>query len=118
MGKWTSLGLTALIAVVFGFLGSFVAVNVSTDQLRGPQGASGLAGPPGEQGPAGLDGADGVDGARGPAGKAGKAGRAARKPATDLGTTGCAGRSVEVVTDVTVRDQKVNVTKKTVCVVG
>ncbi|MGZ4438677.1 MAG: collagen-like triple helix repeat-containing protein [Nocardioides sp.] len=117
MGKWASLGLTALIAVVFGFLGSFVAVNVSSEQLRGAQGATGLQGAPGPQGPAGIDGADGVDGARGPAGRAGKAGHAAAKAATDLGTVGCVGRSVEVVTDVTVKNQKISLTKKTVCVV-
>ena len=114
MGKWVSLAVTALIALVFGFLGAFVAVNVAADQLRGPQGATGLAGPPGEQGPAGLDGADGETG---PRGASGRAGQAARRTPTNLGTAGCAGRSVSVVTDVTVKDQKMSLTRKPVCVV-
>ena len=114
MGKWAQLGITALVALVFGFLGALVAVDVEHDALRGPQGASGLAGPPGARGPAGLDGADGVDGARGPAGKAGKA---ARRVSTDLGTSGCAGSAQQVVTDVTVVGKKMHVTKADVCVV-
>ena len=117
MGKWGALGLTAVIAVVFGFLGAFVAVQVSGDTLRGPQGASGLAGPPGKQGAAGLDGADGLPGPPGRDGRNGKAGKAARVSSTDLGTANCAGRSVDVVTDVQIRNQKMSLTKKPVCVV-
>jgi hypothetical protein len=114
LGTWT---LTAVIAVVFGFLGAFVAVQVFADQLRGEQGVTGLAGPPGEQGPSGQDGADGAPGARGLPGKAGRAGRAAAPKRTDLGTTGCAGTAVDVVTDVVVKGQRMNLVKKPVCVV-
>lgn len=114
MGKWVSLGVTAMIALVFGFLGALVAVNVSADQLRGPQGATGLAGPPGEQGPPGQDGADG---ARGAPGAPGKAARAAQRKPTDLGTSNCAGSSVDVVTNVTLTGQKMSLKKDRVCVV-
>lgn len=114
MGKWASLLVTAVVAVVFGFLGAFAAVHVYADQLRGPQGATGLAGPPGEQGPPGQDGADGDPG---PRGLPGKAGRAAQRVTSNLGTTGCAGASVDVVTDVIVRNQQMNLVKKPVCVV-
>lgn len=117
MGK---IVLTCVLALVFGFGGAAGAVTVFQDSLRGPQGESGLTGPPGPEGPAGQDGADGVDGARGPAGKAGKAGKAAKTEPTvlNLGIQGCTGRSVEVVTDVTVTAaQKIKLTKKNVCVV-
>ncbi len=114
MGKWGTLLVTAVVAVVFGFVGAFAAVNVFADQMQGPQGPTGLAGPPGEQGPPGQDGADG---ARGPRGLPGKPGHAARKVSTDLGTTGCAGRSVDVVTDVVIKNQTMNLVKKPVCVV-
>ncbi len=114
MGKIATLLVTAVIALVFGFAGAFVAVHVFADQLRGAQGATGLAGPPGEQGPAGLDGADGE---RGPRGAAGRAGRAALQRPTDIGTGGCRGASVTVVTDVTVANQKMRLTKKPLCVV-
>lgn len=114
MGKLASLAVTAAISVVFGFLGAFAAVHVSTDQLRGPQGATGLAGPPGEQGPPGQDGADG---APGPPGAAGRAAKPAQLRPTGLGTANCAGPSVDVVTGVTIVAQKVRLTKKPVCVV-
>jgi hypothetical protein len=114
MGKLPTLLVTAAIALVFGFLGALAAVNVFADQLRGPQGATGLAGPPGEQGPPGQDGADGEPG---PAGPAGKAAQAARQKPTDIGTSGCAGSSVDVVTDVTIKDQKMSLVKRPVCVV-
>ena len=117
MGKLATLLVTAAIALVCGFLGAFAAVNVFADQLRGPQGASGLAGPPGEQGPAGQDGADGADGEPGPPGPAGKAAQAARQKPTNIGTSGCAGSSVDVVTDVMIKDQKMSLVKKPVCVV-
>jgi len=117
MGK---IVLTCVLALVFGFGGAVGAVTVMQDSLRGPQGESGLAGPPGPEGPAGQDGADGVDGARGPSGKAGKAGKAAEVTPTilNLGIQGCTGRSVQVVTDVTITaDQKLKLTKRNVCVV-
>lgn len=117
MGKLPTLLVTAAIALVFGFIGAFAAVNVFADQLRGPQGATGLAGPPGEQGPAGQDGADGEPGPAGPAGKAGRAAKVARQKPTDIGTSGCAGSSVDVVTDVMIKDQKMSLVKKPVCVV-
>jgi hypothetical protein len=112
--------LTCVLALVFGFGGAAGAVTMMHDSLRGPQGESGLAGPPGPEGPAGQDGADGQDGARGPAGKAGKAGKAAKVTPTtlNLGVQGCTGRSVQVVTDVTVTAaQKLKLIKKNVCVV-
>lgn len=115
MGK---IVLTCVLALVFGFGGAAGAVTVFQDSLRGPQGQSGLTGPPGPQGPAGQDGADGVDGARGPAGKAGKAAKT-EPTVLDLGIQGCTGRSVQVVTDVTVTAaQKIKLTKKNVCVVN
>ena len=110
--------LTCVLALVFGFGGAAGAVTVFQDSLRGPQGESGLTGPPGPQGPAGQDGADGVDGARGPAGKAGKAAKT-EPTVLNLGIQGCTGRSVQVVTDVTVTAaQKIKLTKKDVCVVN
>lgn len=114
MGK---IVLTCVLALVFGFGGAAGAVTVMQDSLRGPQGESGLAGPPGPEGPAGQDGADGVDGARGPSGRAGKAAKVT--PTTlDLGIQGCTGRSVQVVTDVTITaDQKLKLIKRNVCVV-
>ena len=115
MGK---IVLTCVLALVFGFGGAAGAVTVFQDSLRGPQGQSGLTGPPGSEGPAGQDGADGVDGARGPAGKAGKAAKT-EPTVLDLGIQGCTGRSVQVVTDVTVTAaQKIKLTKKNVCVVN
>lgn len=115
MGK---IVLTCVLALVFGFGGAAGAVTVFQDSLRGPQGQSGLTGPPGPEGPAGQDGADGHDGARGPSGKAGKAPKT--EPTTlNLGIQGCTGRSVQVVTDVTITAaQKVKLTKKNVCVVN
>ena len=115
MGK---IVLTCVLALVFGFGGAAGAVAVFQDSLRGPQGQSGLTGPPGPEGPAGQDGADGQDGARGPSGKAGKAPKT--EPTTlNLGIQGCTGRSVQVVTDVTITAaQKIKLTKKNVCVVN
>ena len=114
MGK---IVLTCVLALVFGFGGAAGAVTVFQDSLRGPQGESGLAGPPGPEGPSGQDGSDGQDGARGPAGKAGKAPKV--EPTTvNLGSQGCTGRSVQVVTDLTVTAaQKIKLVKKDVCVV-
>jgi len=115
MGK---IVLTCVLALVFGFGGAAGAVTVFQDSLRGPQGESGLTGPPGPEGPAGRDGADGVDGARGPAGKTGKAAKT-EPTVLNLGIQGCTGRSVQVVTDVTVTAaQKIKLTKKDVCVVN
>ena len=115
MGK---IVLTCVLALVFGFGGAAGAVTVFQDSLRGPQGESGLTGPPGPEGPAGLDGADGVDGARGRAGRAGKAAKT-EPTVLNLGIQGCTGRSVQVVTDVTVTAaQKIKLTKKDVCVVN
>ena len=115
MGK---IVLTCVLALVFGFGGAAGAVTVFQDSLRGPQGQSGLTGPPGPEGLAGQDGADGQDGARGPSGKAGKAPKT--EPTTlNLGIQGCTGRSVQVVTDVTITAaQKIKLTKKNVCVVN
>ena len=116
--------LSSVLALVFGFGGAAGAVSTFHTSLRGEQGATGLAGAPGPEGPAGADGVDGKDGARGPAGKQGKAGRpgkAAKKVAvpTDLGTGGCAGRSIQVVTQVTVtKNQQIRLTKQNVCIVA
>jgi hypothetical protein len=112
--------VSALLAALFGFGGAVGAMVAFHDDFRGEQGATGLRGQPGEAGEAGLDGVDGQDGAPGPRGKPGKAGKAADvpelPPALDLGTTGCAGASVEVVTDVRVVRQRVQLEKDTVCV--
>jgi hypothetical protein len=113
MGKMATLVLVCVLSIVCGFLGALASVSLFHDQLQGPQGATGLTGPPGAQGPAGVDGADGVDGARG---AAGKSGRAARAQPVDLGSNGCSGRSVDVVTDVTITAGKMHLTKKPVCV--
>ena len=115
MGK---LIVTCVLAVVFGFIGAFAAVAVFQSSLAGPQGESGLTGPPGPQGEAGARGADGADGAAGKPGKAGKAAKAPDPVPVDLGVQGCSGRSVEVITDVTITaNQKLKVAKKNVCVV-
>jgi len=114
MGKWLQLGITALVALVFGFIGAVVAVNVQHDSLVGPQGPAGLAGPPGAKGPQGDAGAQGEPGTNGANGRNGKS---VKKASTNLGTTGCAGSSQQVVTDVTVDSKKtMHVTKKDVCV--
>jgi hypothetical protein len=117
MGK---IVLTCVLALVFGCGDAVGAVTVMQDSLRGPQGDSGLAGPPGPEGPAGrdgADGADGVDGARGPSGKAGKTAKVT-PTVLNLGIEGCTGRSVQVVTDVTITtDQKLRLIKRNVCVV-
>jgi hypothetical protein len=64
-----------------------------------------------------VDGVDGVDGARGPSGKAGKAAKVT-PTVLNLGLEGCTGRSVQVVTDVTITtDQKLRLIKRNVCVV-
>ena len=117
MAKMSNLVVTGIIALVCGFLGALGAVTVFEGQLAGPQGATGLSGPPGEQGPAGVDGRDGVDGQRGPRGPRGRDGDAAQDVPVDLGTEGCVGRSVEVVTDVTVnRQQEMQLEKQPLCV--
>jgi len=119
MGKTV---LTCVLALVFGFGGAVVGVMAFQDSLRGEQGATGLTGAPGPEGPAGQDGADGQDGQDGAAGARGPAGRAAKtepRP-VDLGMDGCSGRSVQVITDVTItqgKAPKLRLTKKNVCVV-
>ena len=116
--------LSSVLALVFGFGGAAGAVSTFHTSRRGEQGATGLAGAPGPEGPAGADGIDGKDGARGKTGKQGKAGKpakATKKVAvpTDLGTGGCAGRSIQVVTQVTVtKNQQIRLTKQNVCIVA
>jgi len=118
MGK---ILLTCVLALVFGFGGAAAAGVAFHDQLQGPQGPTGLTGAPG---------AKGEQGPEGPAGQAGKAGKSAKvvqpakatsKPSpqvVDLGTQNCTGRSVQVVTDATVtKDQRLELTKKSVCLV-
>ena len=96
--------VTCVLALVFGFGGAFAAVAVMQDSLTGPQGETGLTGPPGAQ--------------NGKAGKAGKAAKAADPVPVDLGVQGCNGKSVQVITDVTITaGQKLRLTKKNVCVV-
>jgi hypothetical protein len=119
MGK---IVLTCVLALVFGFAGAGGAVYLFQDQFEGPQGPTGLTGAPG---PAGQDGADGVDGATGPRGLQGKQGKPgkdaeeATAPATDLGTDGCAGKSITVITSASIdENQKLDLTKKDVCIVA
>lgn len=127
MGK---IVLICVLALVFGFGGSLLGITTFHDSLAGAQGATGLAGAPGPQGDQGLAGTDGThgrDGARGPRGlpgnpgKPGKPGKAATAPApasTDLGTKGCSGRSVSVVTGATVtNNNKLRLVKSNLCVV-
>lgn len=116
MGKMPQLLVTCVVALVCGFLGSIAGGTLMQSSLRGPQGPSGLPGPPGEQGPPGLDGANGVDGEQGPRGLPGRAGQAAREVPVDLGTGNCAGRSVEVVVDVAIRNEQTQLEKRSVCV--
>ena len=114
MGKWLQLGITALVALVFGFIGSLVAVTVQHSSLVGPQGPSGLAGPPGAKGPQGDAGTQGLPGTNGANGRNGKS---VKRASTNLGTANCVGRTQRVVTDVTVDIKKtMHVTKKDVCV--
>jgi len=118
MGK---ILLTCVLALVFGFGGAVVAVTAFQDQLAGTQGETGLTGAPGPRGPAGQDGADGEDGATGKAGKAGKTAKVVKVAPTsvDLGSQNCSGRSVSVITDVTITaQQKLKLTRRDVCVVG
>lgn len=120
MRSMPNLLVTCVVALVCGFLGALGAVTVFQDQISGPQGATGLRGIPGEPGPAGAagaDGIDGVDGERGPRGRAGRAARAPDKIPLNIGTTDCLGRSVEVVTDATVRNDELELQRETVCVV-
>jgi hypothetical protein len=115
MGK---IVLTCVLALVFGFGGALGAVAAFHTSLEGPQGPTGLTGAPGPKGPSGLDGADGVDGVRGPAGKAGRAAKATGTKPVNLGSQNCTGRAMQVVTDVTItKTQKLQLTKKNVCVV-
>ena len=112
--------VTALLAALFGFGGAVGAMVAFHDDFRGDQGATGLRGQPGEPGEPGLDGVDGQDGAPGPRGKPGRPGKAADVPtlpaALDLGTAGCTGASVEVVTDVRIVRQRIQLEKDIVCV--
>ena len=116
MGKLTSLLVTALVALVCGFGGAFTAVSVFAEDLRGPQGATGVPGPAGLDGKDGAPGSDGAPGKRGPEGRPG---RAAKTPVRDynLGSTGCAGQSFRVVTDVKVVGKRLQVDRGQVCVV-
>jgi hypothetical protein len=120
MGK---ILLTCVLALVFGFGGATAAGVAFHDQLQGPQGPTGLTGAPGPKGEQGPEGPQGPAGQDGKAGKAGKAGKTVKvtRPApqvTDLGTQNCTGRSVQVVTDATVtKDQRLQLIKKSVCLV-
>src|SRR3954454_17910376 len=126
MGK---IVLVCVLALLFGFGGSLLGITAFHDSLAGAQGATGLAGAPGpkgDQGLAGTDGTHGRDGARGPrglpgdTGNPGKPGKAATAPApasTDLGTKGCSGRSVSVVTGATVTNNQLRLVKSNLCVV-
>jgi hypothetical protein len=120
MGK---IVIMCVLALVFGFGGAAGAVTAFHSELQGPQGPTGLTGAPGPQGEAGRDGTDGKDGKdgkRGAAGRAGKAGKAADSVSmpTDLGLGNCAGKSLQVITDVTIdKNQKLQLVKKTVCIV-
>ncbi len=120
MGRLPTLLLCALLAAVFGFVGAAGGMVAFHDDFRGDQGATGLRGQPGEPGPPGADGVDGQDGAPGRPGKPGRAGKAAQvpalPPALDLGTAGCTGSSVEVVTDVRIVRQRIQMEKDIVCV--
>ena len=116
MGKLPTLLLTCVVSLVCGSLGALATFTVFQDQLVGPQGPSGLAGAPGKLGPPGTDGADGADGARGPRGRPGTAAAPAAPQPMDLGSVGCRGRSVTVVTNVTVQGQKMQLEKHPVCV--
>ena len=121
MRNMSGLLLTCVVALVCGFLGAVVAVSVLQDQLAGPQGPTGLQGLRGEPGPAGADGLDGEDGTpgeRGPRGRSGKAAEAADEAPVDVCTQNCLGRSVRVVTDVTVRNDQMQLVRDTVCLVG
>jgi Collagen triple helix repeat (20 copies) len=117
MGK---IVIMCVLALVFGFGGAAGAVTAFHSELQGPQGRTGLTGAPGPQGEAGQDGVDGKDGKRGKAGKSGKAGKAADSVSmpTDLGLGNCAGKSLQVITDVRIdKAQKLQLVKKTVCIV-
>jgi Collagen triple helix repeat (20 copies) len=120
MGKIPTLLITCIVSLVCGFLGALGAVTAFQAQLSGPQGATGLQGAPGAQGAPGVDGLDGVDGHKGkpgPRGRPGKAPKATTPRPVNLGTVNCKGRSVEVVTNATNKNQKLQLTKKSVCVV-
>lgn len=124
MGIRQSLLLTCVVALVCGFLGAMAAAVAFQSTLTGPQGPTGLAGPPGEAGPAGQDGVDGRNGRRGPRGsagepgKAGRPGKAAEQPtALNLGSNGCVGNSVSVVTNVTMKDNRIQLVRTPICVV-
>jgi hypothetical protein len=118
MGK---IVLSCVLALVFGFGGAAAAVVAFHDQLQGTQGPTGLTGTPGAVGPAGADGGNGTDGVRGARGVPGRAGKAAKTstPVTDLGTDGCAGSSVAVITraNLTPAKRLIVVTKR-VCIVN
>ena len=123
MRKLPGLLVTCVVALVCGFLGALIAVTVVQDQLVGPQGQSGLPGIPGEPGPPGADGQDGEDGEpgergpRGRPGKTGEAGQAAEEVPLNIGTQGCVGESVQVITDVTLRGDQLQLQREQVCVV-
>jgi hypothetical protein len=123
--------VTCVLALVFGFGGAVVAVAVLQDQLQGAAGPTGVAGAAGPAGPAGRNGVDGVNGkdgtpgtpgARGPRGLPGAPGKPAPSvppAATDLGTEGCAGRSVSVITGVgIIATRQLKVNRQQVCILG
>lgn len=118
MGRVQTFVVSAVLAAVFGFVGALGAMVAFHDELRGEQGATGLQGAPGEPGPPGADGVDGIDGERGPRGPAGEAARVPTQQNVDLGTAGCVGDSVQVVTDVTIESQRMRLAKDFVCVTG
>jgi hypothetical protein len=120
----TKILLTCVLALTFGFGGAAAAGVVFHDSMKGAQGPTGLPGAPGSPGKDGADGTDGSPGPAGPAGRTGKPGKAGKDatavPAvTDLGSSGCAGKSVQVITAATIdKDQKLQLTKKSLCIVA
>lgn len=113
MGKVSKVLVTAVVALLFGFVGAFVAVQVFAEDLRGPQGATGVPGPAGSDG---TNGTDGADGARGPRGPRGTAARVQTPRTYSIGTTDCVGQSFRVVTDVRVVNKRLQVDRELVCV--
>jgi hypothetical protein len=120
----TKILLTCVLALTFGFGGAAAAGVVFHDSMKGAQGPTGLPGAPGSPGRDGADGTDGSPGPPGPAGKPGRPGKAGKDatavPAvTDLGSSDCAGKSVQVITSATIdKDQRLQLTKKSLCIVA
>jgi hypothetical protein len=113
------------LAAVLGFGGAAGALTAFHDQFQGPQGASGLPGAQGPTGAAGADGTDGSSGLRGLRGKPGKPGKpgsdgkdATVAVPTDLGTSACSGRSVQVVTKASIsKKHKLVLSTQRLCIV-